>query len=134
MARYLLDTNHLSPLVSAGHPLRQRVRQALRDQHQFAIAAPVLAEFLYGISLLPRANHNLAEWSRIKADFEYYSIEIVDAEMAASLRTSLRKRGWQLGLTDALIAAVALRNDLIVLTTDGDFRQVPELKRENWLA
>ena len=34
---------------------------------------------------------------------------------------------------DALIAAIALRYDLTLLTTDGDFYAVPDLKHENWL-
>ena len=34
---------------------------------------------------------------------------------------------------DALIAAVALRRDLTLLTTDGDFAAVPGLLCENWL-
>ena len=33
-----------------------------------------------------------------------------------------------------LIAVIALRNDLILLTTDQDFRTVPRLEQENWLA
>jgi predicted nucleic acid-binding protein len=35
---------------------------------------------------------------------------------------------------DSLIAVIALRNDLTLLTTDGDFKPIPQLKRENWLA
>jgi len=32
-----------------------------------------------------------------------------------------------------LIAAVALRYDLVLLTTDRDFLAVPHLMQENWL-
>jgi predicted nucleic acid-binding protein len=34
---------------------------------------------------------------------------------------------------DALIATVALRYDLILLTTDRDFSIISTLKQENWL-
>jgi predicted nucleic acid-binding protein len=37
-----------------------------------------------------------------------------------------------LGLTDALIAVIALRNDLTLLTSNKDFRAVEDLKQENW--
>lgn len=33
----------------------------------------------------------------------------------------------------SLIAAVALRYDLTLLTTDKDFSAIPQLKQENWL-
>ena len=117
MAHYLLDTNHLSPLVTLAHPLRPQQ----------------WPNFLFGIRLLPRAAENLAEWERIRSDFRYYSIDVAEAETASSLQASLRQRGWQLETVDALIAAVALRNNLILLTTDGDYREVPGLTTENWL-
>ena len=57
----------------------------------------------------------------------------LDAEFAAELQVALRGNGWQLATVDALIAAVALRYDLILLTTDRDFRTIPTLRREDWL-
>jgi len=38
-----------------------------------------------------------------------------------------------LATIDALIAITALRYDLTLLTTDGDFQAVPVLRLENWL-
>lgn len=59
MARYLLDTNHLSPLVTVGHRLRNRVLAGLANGDEFAIPVPALAEFLFGIRIvvhLPQEN------------------------------------------------------------------------------
>lgn len=129
MTDYLLDTNHISPLVTPEHPLRQKILAQLQQADDtFSIAAPALSEFLYGISLLPRADRNLREWERLKADFEYYNIDRQDAEQSAKLRLALRQQGWQLGIIDALIAVIALRNDLVLLTTDQDFRIISGLK------
>ncbi|MFI5458012.1 MAG: type II toxin-antitoxin system VapC family toxin [Isosphaerales bacterium] len=36
-------------------------------------------------------------------------------------------------LVDALIAVVAIRYDLVLLTSDNDFARVPNLEQENWL-
>mgnify|MGYP003383303325 CR=1 FL=1 len=133
MAQYLLDTNHLSPLVSVGHPLRQRILAQRRRGDDFALPVPALTEFLYGIYLTPRAAQNLAEWQRLRHSLGLYPINQHEAELAAELQTTLRRRGWQLATVDALIAAVALRHDLTLLTTDGDFAAVPGLVCENWL-
>lgn len=66
MPNYLLDTNHASPLVTLGHPLRERVLQRLDAGEGFAICVPVLAETLFGIGILPRAAQNLVEWQRLQ--------------------------------------------------------------------
>jgi len=44
---------------------------------------------------------------------------------------ALRKNGWQLGIIDSLIAVIALRNGLTLLTTDKDFSIISEIRREN---
>lgn len=132
MTSYLLDTNHISPLVTIEHPLREKILLHLQAGDEFCITTSALSEFLFGIGSLPRAMRNFKEWERIRYDFKYYNIDPTDAEQAAKLRLTLRKRGWQLGLVDSLIAIIALRNDLTLLTTDKDFQGVPGLKIENW--
>jgi predicted nucleic acid-binding protein len=57
-----------------------------------------------------------------------------DGIAAAMLQVVLRRQGWQLKTVDALIAAVAIHHDLILLTTDRDFLAVSALQCENWLT
>lgn len=133
MTDYLLDTNHLSPLVTLNHPLRDQVLGSLQGGHTFAITVPTLAEMLFGLGLLPRADQNRVEWQRLRPEFECYIPDETDAERAAHLQIQLRRQGWQLGTVDALIAAVALRYGLTLLTTDKDFSVIPGLNQENWL-
>src|SRR5207244_10093433 len=134
MENYLLDTNHAAAVVTLGHPLRQRVLLRLQAGDTFAITVPVVAETLYGIGLLPRATQNLAEWARLRPSLTCYIPDEADAENAAALQRSLRRQGWQLETVDALIAVVALRYNLVLLTSDKDFAPVPHLKQENWLV
>ena len=134
MTNYLLDTNHASPLITLGHPLRKRIMHRLDEGDSFAICVPVLAETLFGIGMLPRAAQNLAEWERLKPLLPCYIPDETDAEFAAELQVSLRRHGWRLATVDALIAAVALRYDLTLLTADQDFQAIPRLQHENWLV
>lgn len=134
MSNYLLDSNHASPLVTLYHPLRQQVLNRIIQGHSFAISVPVLTETVFGLSLLPRAIQNLDEWDRLRKVLPCLVPDERDAQQAAELMTSLRKRGRQLETIDALIATVALRHDLILLTTDRDFEAVPSLLRENWVT
>lgn len=134
MADYLLDTNHASPLVTLSHPLRDRILQRVDAGDHFAICVPVITETLFGILLLPRAAQNMAEWERLKPLLPCYIPDEIDAELAADLQIALRRRGRQLATVDALIATVALRYNLTLLTADKDFQAVPQLRHENWLV
>lgn len=134
MPDYLLDSNHASPLVTKSHPLRERVLDELRGGSTFAIPAPCITEVRFGISLLPRAAANLHNWSLLMMELTVYAVDGEDAERAAELQTRLRRQGRQLATVDALVAAVTLRYDRILLTTDRDFSEVPDLRSENWLS
>ncbi|MFN8491665.1 MAG: type II toxin-antitoxin system VapC family toxin [Caldilineaceae bacterium] len=134
MAKYLIDTNHASPLVTTTNPLQHTILDRINQGHSFAICVPILAELLFGIGTTPRAAKNLLEWQRLSPLFPCFFLDEADAEVAANLQISLRRQGWQLETVDALIAAVALRNEFILLTTDKDFRAVPNLQTENWLT
>lgn len=134
MTDYLLDSNHASPLVTLSHPLRLRILGEIDRGFTFAVSVPVLTETLFGLYMLPSLERSMAEWSRLRQAIRCYKVDEADAETAAGLQAMLRKRGWQLEISDALIAATALRYDLILLTADKDFTAIPDLKRENWLV
>lgn len=134
MTDYLVDTNHLSVLVTKDHPLRLLFVQRMKLDDTFAIAIPALAEMLFGIHMTPRSKQNLAEWAQLSVTFLYLDTIRPDAERAAILQAELRRHGWQLGTVDALIAATALRYDLTLLTTDKDFSGIPGLRLENWVT
>ncbi|MDQ3249439.1 MAG: type II toxin-antitoxin system VapC family toxin [Chloroflexota bacterium] len=134
MSEYLLDTNHASPLVTVGHPLRERVLARHQAGDTFAICAPVLNEFLFGIATLPRAQANLREWEYLKIEFTFYGVDAADAEEAFKVRLNLRRQGRQLDLVDSFVAVVALRYNLTLLTKDKDFLAVPNLQQANWLV
>jgi len=133
MTSYLLDTNHASPLVTPGHPLRDRVLNELQVGSSSLIAVPALAELWFGLLASRRMLRNLAEWQLLEPKIDCLSIEEMDGKTAASLQKLLRNIGRDLKTPDALIAAVALRYDFVLLTTDLDFSPIPGIKLENWL-
>jgi predicted nucleic acid-binding protein len=47
-----------------------------------------------------------------------------DHIQAAELRNTCRNSGLQIGTMDALLAALCVRHELTMLTTDNDFRNV----------
>ena len=134
MPGYLLDTNHLGRFVDPRHPVRTHLRMALEAGNAFYIILPVITETVAGFSILPRAAQNWTEWQVLRPAFTLMLLDEDDAISAAQLQVTLRRSGRQLATIDALIATIALRYDLTLLTTDGDFAPVPSLRQENWLA
>ncbi|MGD8337095.1 MAG: PIN domain-containing protein, partial [Desulfobacterales bacterium] len=57
-----------------------------------------------------------------------------EALNAGNILAELRKKGERIGLEDVLIAASALANQYIVVTTNiRHFSRIKDLKVENWL-
>lgn len=133
MTDYLLDTNHLNRLIDPRHPLRARFVAHLGQGDAFSIILPIITETVAGFSILPRAAQSWTEWQTIRPSLTLLPLDETDALDAAALQVALRRRGWQLATVDALIATTALRYDLTLLTTDGDFAAVPTLRTVTWL-
>lgn len=132
MTHYLLDANHISPLVTLDHPVRERILQQISAGDTFYISVLALGEALYGFSVIARAKANQSHWQQLRSNFAFVDVSYTEVVQATMLRVALRKRGWQLELVDAILAIVALEGDMILLTTDHDFQAVPRLKTENW--
>jgi predicted nucleic acid-binding protein len=131
VASFLLDSNHANRLIDPRHPTRRRIRAAIVRSDVFYIILPVITETIFGFSILPRAQQNRLEWQAARSSLVLLDLDEADAVDAAGLQVMLRRRGRQLTTVDALIATVALRYDLTVLTSDGDFAHVPSLRTEN---
>jgi predicted nucleic acid-binding protein len=83
----------------------------------------VLQELLQGFSG-PKAHQQILE--------RFSALPLIvpdrnDHVEAAALRNLCRRAGVQIGTIDALFAQLCVRHDLIMLTTDNDFRNVARL-------
>ena len=127
MNGFLLDTNHASHLLDRRSRLRPRL---LVRPGAFHLCPVVLSEVRYGL-VRKKRTRMLTEWSRLAALFARLPLDEEDAVRAADLRAQQEGSGRRLELPDALIAAVALRHGLTLLTADGDFNAVPGLTVED---
>lgn len=117
----LIDTSAwIEYLNRTGSAVNVAVRRQLRDGA--ATTDIVLMEVLAGTNDPAR----LASWVRLLNRCEFVAQESrIDAEAAAHLYRRCRRAGeTPRKLTDCLIAAVALRNDITVLHQDRDFEVI----------
>jgi tRNA(fMet)-specific endonuclease VapC len=136
MLRYLLDTNVLAEPV-ARDPDQLLLQRLERHQAQCATAAPVVHEIRYGIELLPPSRRREAYQQYLDdVVLQLYPVLPYDRH-AAARHAEERARQHALGVKrpyfDGLIAAIALVNDLVVVTANvRDFAHYERLEVESW--
>ena len=136
--KYLLDTNVLSeparPRPNAG--VQSRL-QAHRDE--VCTAAPVLHEMHYGLARMPDGKRK-QQLRRYVHEVLRPSLEILPYDRKAALRHAeerarLTSQGRKPPFVDGQIAAIAMVNDLILITRNtGDFEDFADLRSENWFT
>ena len=93
------------------------LRKIIDNNDEIVVIGIILQEILSGIS-----NPKLfAEIRNILNDFSYLEIVKDDYIYAAELRNKCKQKGITAGSFDFLIASVAIRNKLILVTYDSDF-------------
>ncbi len=112
-------------------PQVEALRSALVDGDHVVITGMVLLELLRGF-VPSRAQERILEDLAVVDLIEPKRDDYVDA---ARLANTCRKSGVQLGSVDALLAQLAIANDLVLLTTDRDFENaVPWIPLRLWRA
>jgi tRNA(fMet)-specific endonuclease VapC len=133
VTRYLLDTNIISDLIKNPQG-RAAKRIAKVGEHNICTSIIVAAELRYGCAkrgskrLLQAVEDLLGEISVLPFDVP------ADAEYGA-IRSELEAGGTPIGSNDLLIAAHAYATGATVVTANAsEFKRIPGLKVENWLA
>ncbi len=120
--RVLVDTSVWSLALRRGDTsLNAEVDELRRliDAHFVEIIGPIRQEILSGV-------RDQSQFERLEADlaaFPDLPLLTEDYVTAANYVNLCRSPGIQGSNTDFLICAVAVRQDLAIFTTDGDFHQ-----------
>ena len=106
----------------ADSPLVARLGEALHEG-EVATTGLIVQELFQGM----RGPKQHDETLRIVSSVELLPPTFDDHLFAAGLRNDCRRNGVQLETVDALIAALCVRRDLVLLTADQDFHHVARL-------
>lgn len=118
--RVLIDTNIWSlALRRCDGPRNPEAKELRRliSAHVAEIIGPIRQEILSGV-------RNPTQFARLEAHLSAFAdlpLLTEDYVMAAKFFNLCRSKGIQGSNTDFLICAVAVRHDLAIFTTDGDF-------------
>jgi len=133
VTRYILDTNVISDLIR--NPQGRAAKRIARvGESNICTSIIVAAELRYGCakSGSPRLRKAVED---LLSEISVLSFEApADAEYGA-IRATVEARGTPIGSNDLLIAAHARATGSTIVTANADeFKRVPGLKVENWLA
>ena len=85
------------------------------------LTGPVISELLHGV----KGKKEASQLNFLFTTIPYMEIDRNDWSMTGSTLQKLRGKGLSIPLTDVLIATVAVRNDMMVLTLDKHFQHLP---------
>lgn len=132
MTGYLLDTNHLGAALEKDSPVYKRILTARRNGKRVGTCTGVICELAVGIEQTARRDAN---WKALRVRLRQLRVWPIDLETArvyGRVYGELRANGRVLSQVDMMVAALARRMDLTVLTTDRDFDALPDVTVEDW--
>jgi tRNA(fMet)-specific endonuclease VapC len=132
--KYVLDTNAFSALMKGEAAVVDRLARCGRAD--VGVPQPVLAEIAYGLARLPVSRRRSALLSRLELlKRELARVNWTDAVSDAygRIKAALERRGQRIEDLDAAIAAHALANDAVLVTTDAHHMdRVLDVVIEDW--
>ncbi len=129
---YLLDSNVCIRLINNSSPA---VTSQLTVQQPSDILVSTITqlELYYGAYRSAKIDRNLEILQRFFVQFNIIHFDSKSAKIAGRIRADLAAMGTPIGPYDVQIAAVALANDLILVTHNvREFNRVDGLQIEDW--
>jgi len=130
---YLLDSNVCIRLLneSASSNIARKLAELTPDD--IRLCSVVKSELYYGAYKSTRRDRNLANLNRFFSQFISLPFDDNAAAIAGQVRAQLDVAGTPIGSNDLLIAAIALSNDLTLVTHNTrEFGRINGLKYEDW--
>jgi tRNA(fMet)-specific endonuclease VapC len=126
-----LDTNICSYILRR-HPVQMIERFAKIDKGQLWLSSIVAAELRFGALKLASSRFQAAVEAWLSG-FEVRPWPVQATHHYASVRAALERSGQPIGGMDLMIAAHALSEDSVVITSNArEFHRVPGLAVEEW--
>lgn len=132
--KYLLDTNTCIIYIKGKNlSLKQRMEDTLISD--IAVCSVVKSELFYGSMKSVNPERNYALQQEFLEQFISLPFDDASAHIFGTIRAQLEKKVTPIGAYDLQIAAIAIANDLTLVTHNTrEFSRILELKIEDWEA
>lgn len=129
---YLLDTNVCIKLLNnSSSAIVNELKR--HEPEEIYLSTIVHLELYYGAYKSQRKEQNLAKLQRFISQFNTLFFDEQSAKIAGAIRSNLSSQGIPIGPYDLQIAAIAIVNDLILITHNvKEFSRIENLKYQDW--
>jgi len=125
---FILDTNIVVAWLNGDLSIADKVDKAA------AVYIPLIVagELYYGALYSTQVQKNLGKIAQLISRYHTLSINEETALFYGRIKASLRKKGTPVPENDIWISAIALQNDLPVVTKDKHFKEIDNLIFKRW--
>jgi tRNA(fMet)-specific endonuclease VapC len=126
--RFILDTNIVIAIFGGETSIKEHLLKA----DEVFISSTVLGELFFGAFKSKRSKTNLKRISDFADSISTLMCDKDTAYQYGIVKNKLQDKGKPIPENDIWIAAVAMQNNLILVTRDGHFAEIEDLKYEKW--
>ena len=140
----MLDTNILSYLMKKQQPYCDNIKNKILETEGGSICISVISLAEVSLGLEQSKDIKLSEFKKQELtnaiNHILKSIIVLELNDDAGLvygkiRAELLQTGQDIGISDSLIAAHAIANNIILVTNNiKHFQRIPNLKLQNWIS
>lgn len=127
MRRYLLDTSLLSALLLK-RPFAKHLITPWMKEHEVVTSILVYGEVYEYIQIRSDSLYLKIKLDEVISEIKPLTVTYSIMEKYGVIRRVLRPKRNLIGDIDTIIAASALERNLTLVTSDTDFKRVPDLK------
>lgn len=129
---YLLDTNTCIVYLK-GKNIHLKQKLDTIPISEIAVCSVVKGELFYGSVRSANPERNFALQQEFVSQFVSLPFDDQSALIFGQIRANLATKGTPIGAYDLQIAAIAIANNLILVTHNTkEFSRIPELQIEDW--
>jgi len=126
--KFLLDTNIVSALLKGEAGIADNIDNA----ESVFLPIIVIGELYYGAAFSTQIEKNTSELKKITGLYQSLSLDEETTIVYGNIKSALRKKGKPIPENDIWIAAIAVQNDLPLVTRDNHFKEIDELSLIAW--
>ena len=126
--RYLLDTNIIIALFADELVIKEKLLKISETYIPFI----AIGELYYGAKKSGRPKENIKRIDELAMRSVIFGCSIETAYYYGDIKDKLRLKGRPLPENDIWIAAIAFQHGLVLATRDSHFKEIENLRTENW--
>ncbi|MGD8781559.1 MAG: type II toxin-antitoxin system VapC family toxin [Ignavibacteria bacterium] len=101
---------------------------------EIGISSIILSELWFGAYKSSYPKKNAIALNKFISELQVIPFDYSCSEIYGKIRFELEKKEKNIGAMDLLIAAIALSNNLVLVTNNTrEFKRIKQLKIENWV-